>query len=746
MPKVETFIEQYFPDAIYRSGEYCCCCPAHNDVRESLHIRQGDLPDGNGSTKIIMNCKAGCTTEEILKALGASIEEINGKNRIQEIRKKIEKYFSLGEVTDIYDYRDPDGRYLYSKIRFLTPEGSKEIRFARINYRTGSFEAGRGGLDPVLYQLPELIRSIEAGYPVYIVEGEKDVHTLRDQLHYRATTAGAAGDWKQKYAPFFKGALVVILPDNDDPGRKAAEEIRRDLREYAYQVKVVKVSDLSHGDVTDFLTKEGGTPEGLRELIEAEPWEPALWLSVDKKDKHQVNTDLLASCIDKNEHYLFVRQPGDDREALYIFQHGAYVKVNRNAFISQIIRPYLPKGRATANLLDNTMKLLQTSGSHAVRYNDLDQDEHYINMRNGLLNIVSWELEDHRPEILSTIQLDVDFKPGSRRKENFDKYMRDLIRSPDGREDPEKAMVIQEYFGMVLSNLPMYKLKKALFLISFIGNTGKSSLLRLIDSMLGVGRTAAIDLKELDNGSSGNRFMLGSMRGKRLIECGDQSSATISDSSTFKRLTGGDLQKIEEKGKQGDYFRFSGGVVIASNQIPYFADDHGKHMLDRIQMIPLQHTIIHKDSELEERMLQEKSAIFNWFMEGLKRIRENNYQLTECGSVTEFMEEYRENSDSLYRFLVERYEITNNRKDLVSKSDFDDEYQIWCREINADFRKHEYIRPIAKKNIKNRMISYGIGFNKSGTIGDRRNIYCYSGIKRKRGEVNGKSNKDTEDS
>ena len=310
MPNVETFIERYFPDARYSSGEYCCRCPAHNDIRESLHIRQGEKPDGTGSTKIVMNCKAGCTNEEILKALGASLEEINGKDRQQEIRKKLEKYFKLGDLTDIYDYRDPDARYLYSKLRFRDPDGKKQIRYARINYRLGSFDSGRGGIDQELYQLPELIRSIEEGYPVYIVEGEKDVHTLRDQLYYRATTAGAAGDWKKHFARYFKGAYVVILPDNDAPGQKAAEEIRRDLLQYAYQVKVVKVSDLNHGDVTDYLTEEGGTPESLRDLIDEQPWTPASWVSVDKKDKHTINTDLLASTIDRNDDYLIIRSSG----------------------------------------------------------------------------------------------------------------------------------------------------------------------------------------------------------------------------------------------------------------------------------------------------------------------------------------------------------------------------------------------------------------------------------------------------
>jgi len=683
MPQVKTFIQKYFPDAEYRSGEYCCRCPAHDDVKASLHIKQGDKPDGTGSTKIVMNCKAGCTNEEILKALGASLEEINGRDRINMVRQKLEKCFELGEVTAIYDYRDQDDNYLYSKIRFLTPEGEKEIRFARINYRLGSFEGGRGDLDPTLYQLPELIRSIEAGYPVYIVEGEKDVHTLRDQLHYRATTAGAAGDWKRDYAKYFKGAMVVILPDNDEPGRKAAEEIRRDLLEYAYQVKVVRVSDLPHGDVTDYLTKEGGTPEALKKLISDEKWQPASWITVDKKGKYQINADRLASCIEKHEDYLFIRLPDEDKDAYFVYQNGVYRRCNLNDFISLVIRPYIPVGSGTPYIMDNVRKLLQTYGTHCRSYDDLDKIDPYINLKNGLLNRETWKLEPHRPSVLSTIQLSFEYEPYNTSKPHFDRYMKDLIRAPDGSEIQELSDIIQEFFGMLLSNVPMHKLKKALFLISFIGNTGKSTLLRVINNMLGDNHIAAIDLRELDQSKGGgNRFTLGRMRGRRLIECGDQSSVVINDSS--------------------------------------------------LQVVPLQHTIRKKDTELEEMMILEKSAIFNWFMEGLKRVVNNGYKLSECKIAEDFIKEYREEGDSLYKFLFEHYEITHNQKDLVRKTDFDQQYHIWCAEINSSPTFNERVSEVKGRAIKYRMVSYGIPTKKTSAEGYTGRIY-YMGIK-KRGE------------
>lgn len=733
MPNVERFINKYFPDADLIGSEYHCRCPAHDDLKASLHITQGNEDDGNGSTKILMNCKAGCSNTSILKALGASWAEVNGRNQMEEIRKKIERHYQndgLGEVIQIYDYKDPDGKYLYSRVRFRLPDGSKDMRYVQIDYGSERVRSYSRGHDPVPYHLPELLRSIRNGYTVCITEGEKDVHTITDQLHYVATTAGSCSDWKSEYAAFFRGASVIIFPDNDKAGKKALQKIQKDLLQYAYRIKTVYTSQRNHGDVTDYL-EEGNTAEDLQNLIEGQEWQLAPWVSIVNK-KLTINTDLLASCIDRNENYLIVRLPNENRDSIFTYSHGVYNRVNKNQFIADVIRPYIPKGRATSNMLDNTMKLLLTAGTHCVSYKDLDSDQRYINVKNGLLDIETMELRKHRPDVLTTIQLDVEYHPEAKRMKNFDQYLTDLIRDPEGEPDDEKAKVIQEYFGMVLSNIPVYKLKKALFLVSFIGNTGKSSLLRLVNSILGEGRAAAIDLKDLDGGS-GNRFMLGAMRGKRLIECGDQSSATINDSSTFKRLTGGDLQKIEEKGIQGDYFVYNGGVAVCSNQIPYFADDHGKHMVDRIQIIPLQHTIVYKDTSLEDRMIREKNAVFNWFLEGLKRVRDNGYVLTECGAVTEFMEEYRTGSDSLYRFLMLRYEITNNLKDLIQKSEFDEAYHQWCGRVNAD-PKEDRVHEVRRKNIKRRMISYGVNVSETANIGDHRHVPCYVGVREKQDE------------
>ena len=735
MPDLNSFIKKYenlLQPKSLANGSFSCFCPAHEDDNASLIIAQGDVPDGNGGTKIIMKCMAGCETRKILKELGAFWSEINGGADRSEIRKEITKHYgseALGECTQLYDFTDRNGTYLYSKARFLRSDGNKALRFCQIDYSSGKVLSFTRGCDPVLYRLPELLGSISSNYPVYMTEGEKDVHTLLDRMHYTATTAGSASDWKKEYAAFFRGASVVIFPDNDKAGKNAVNRMQRDLLKTAFRVKVVYTSRKEKGDVTDYF-EEGHTEEELKELIDASEWNYAEWVNV-KNGRATVNTDLLAAAIDQNENYLIVRQPAEEKDILYSYDHGVYVRVNKNQFISQIIRPYIPQGVGSVNQMENTMKLLLTRGTHSASLEDLNNNDDYINLKNGLLNIETWKLEAHRPDLLSTIQLNVEYQKDARGKDSFDKFMADFVRNPDGSTDAKKAKIIQEFFGLVFSNKSVRLVKKALFLVSRTGNTGKSTLLNLIIHMLGTDHVVPRQLQELDNGN-GNRFMLGGIRGARLITCGDQSSVTIRDGSTLKQLTTGDRLRSESKGRQAESIVYRGFIAVAGNQLPFFADDQGDHVMERMLVIPLYHSVLKKDTKLLDKMIEEESAIFNWFMAGLKRVMRNGYVLTESKDSLDFMEEYKESGDSVYRYLKECYERTDDINDKVAVIDFYSGYLDWCRDKNAGVTYGERLYVVSrKKDVKARVCSRNINCTIVRRLGCRQNISCYLGLKKK---------------
>ena len=161
-----------------------------------------------------------------------------------------------------YGYTDENGKLLFDVVRY-EPKAFIQCR-----------PDGKGGtiwnmkdVVQVPFHLPQLLASDNAT-PVFIVEGEKDV--LRSESFGLIATcnAGGAGKWPESLSEHFAGRDVVILPDNDDPGRKHAALVSSKLQGIAASVRVLALPGLQEkGDVSDWIDS-GGTAEQLLQLVE----------------------------------------------------------------------------------------------------------------------------------------------------------------------------------------------------------------------------------------------------------------------------------------------------------------------------------------------------------------------------------------------------------------------------------------------------------------------------------------------
>lgn len=689
------------------ASSYQCECPVHRDKKASLTISENE-------GKLLLHCHAGCDTKDILDEVGLTFNDI-GNYKPPQWRERLE-FAQNKSIEAVYDYCLDNGTYLYSKVRF---EG-KEIVYAIIDKKNDTFKYGRAGKQTVLYNLPALIKAVREGYPVYIVEGEKDVDTLK-KLGYTATTPGGVKDWKKEYAAYFTGAKVIILPDNDEPGLELKDQILRDLKHYAHSIRWTITSKIDKGDVTDYIVSENHPKEDLKNLVAEAENIGAPWLFMEgsgEKAKLKINGDILADSISRTLHYLIVRKPDDDKDDFFIYENGVYVKCNRNK-VKAFIRRYIPVGLATDNMINNVFNLMICKEGNICSYQDLDTNEQYINVRNGLYNLKNKHLDPHTPKIYSTIQLNCEYHPEDTNRAVFTKYINDLCSDIDGNIDEEKKAIIQEYMGLILSNVKVSRTKLCLVLYSLLGNSGKSQLLNLINFILGEDKIANIPLQQMNEDS---RFSLGGIVGKRLISVGDQTGNDIEDSSVFKQLTGGDPVKVEPKNRQPFSYFFNGAILISCNNLPNFKDDKGGHVFERLCIVPCTNTIPYekRDGEILDKMLMECNAIFNWFLEGLHRLINNNYKVTRSEACQEAVHEYRNKMDTIYRFLDECYEITGNKMDMVSKQEFENAYIRWCNQ-------NDYTA-VSRRNIKERMEKNGCPEAK-GNIQNKRGIMVYRNLK-----------------
>lgn len=719
-------------------------CPCHNDGKPSLTITKA-------KDRYLFHCQAGCETEAILEAVGLKWSDIGPSKEKPTLTWRSRMEYGLiqrhGEGTHIvavYDYKDADGCYLFSKIRV---EGGdikgKDFIQARIDYAANQYEYNLGGRDPTLYQLPELLKAIRDGFPVYIVEGEKDVLTLKNKLHYTATTAGAAGGWKKKYARYFKGASVTIIPDNDEPGEKMAAQICSDLKDYAFGIRIVsKISSLPKGDVTDFFDKENKTVEDFKGVLNSNEneYHLASWAYKSKSGEFNVKPSSLALHFSKLTDYIIVRNPIDDNDLFYGYVDGVYQRWNK-AQIKGALREFVPVCYQKDAQIAEAFKTIFELGRKVHSFEELDADERYINFRNGLYDINKNELIPHDPRILSTLQLNYDYDPSARECPVFTKYMNDLLKREDGSVDYDTMKIVQEYSGLVISNIYVYRAKRALFFCSYRGNTGKTQFMNLTERILGEDHVTSIPIQHMNENSG--RFTMGTAIGKRMIINGDQTESDVGDSSYFKQLTGGDRTKMENKNQKALMVRYRGGIMIGCNGLPSFTDDKGEHIFDRILLVMCTNVIPEdrRDPELLDKMEKEIPAIINWMLDGLQRLIANGLKFSKSDASEAALKEYRSQLDTVYRFIQEnkepetrkiqgkfithywRFVITKDLKDQFPKTDFYTHYNDWCSSEDID------VTPVKKKNLNQRLEALGCKIDPRGTYGERSGVYTIRGMK-----------------
>jgi hypothetical protein len=165
------------------------------------------------------------------------------------------------DIAATYSYRDEQGDEMFQVVRL----DGKNFRQRRPD-GAGGWIWNLEGVRRVLYRLPELIEAVTAGREVFVVEGEKDVETLRGHGLDATTNPGGAGQWRQEYCRYLEGATVVIVPDGDLPGRRHAAYVAEALQGTAASVRILELpGSLEHGDVTDWLNT-GHTVSELQEL------------------------------------------------------------------------------------------------------------------------------------------------------------------------------------------------------------------------------------------------------------------------------------------------------------------------------------------------------------------------------------------------------------------------------------------------------------------------------------------------
>lgn len=293
--------------------------------------------------------------------------------------------------------------------------------------------------------------------------------------------------------------------------------------------------------------------------------------------------------------------------------------------------------------LQNAMKLMQATYTIRLTAEDLDSHKHLLSVRNGVVDLRTGMLYDHRPELHMTQLVDIEYTPDAEapRWEQFlDEVMPDM---------PDMPAFLQRLVGYGITGEVS---EHAMAIHYGRGSNGKSIFLDTLRSLFGSISSVAdwSSFERKVNGAGGPRPDLVRLRGTRLVTVNEADARSSIDEAQIKRMASGDL--ITARGLHQNEIEFYPNFLLqmATNAKPDIRGaDEG--IWRRVKLIPWTRFFApdERDHALGVTLQSEAEGILSWAVRGAVEWYASGLQ--EPDRVRHATQDYREAADILGGFI-----------------------------------------------------------------------------------------------
>ena len=707
-------IKSYFKIKEDHGNRAKAICPAHPDKEASLSINYDEKEN-----KTLLYCHAGCETKEILDRVGLKITDLFDKPMDSNTKSKGRN------IEKVYQYRDPEGNVLFEKIRFI-PKQFSQRRYVKgmtiwglekgkyyetysgsneysMKERLGAKTIEVEGVEPVLYNLPELLQAIKDDKEVYIVEGEKDADNLKKwDITATCNFDGASKSsqkvkWKKEYNNCFKGAKVIVLHDNDDSGKAHAESVAASLSGIAEYVKCPELPGLDEkGDFSDW-QGEGHTKDELIAMVDsAEHWDPVMQgenIDLIKFNFSDVgNAERLIAAYGKIIRY----RPGWKNG--WLIWSGKHWQVDYDNKIEVLSRKVLKKLQQQGDNLpkdddkylmlkkeiykfvlksegDNRIRaMINQAKSHSnVVIKKMNKDAYLLNYKNGTLNMKIGRLQEHNRKDYITKLIDISYDPEVKCP-NWIEFVNKIFMG-----NTELIEYIQKSIGYSMTGNAALQ---CFYILHGQGSNGKGTFMKTIQTILG-DYSATLKGNSLMEkmGDEGARGDLAKLEDKYFVVVNELEEGKSFDESLVKSLTSGADEVVPVRRMYEEEFDLhpTFKMWMTTNKLPKIkGTDQG--IWRRVRKIPFEYDF-EKDAEknenfFEEKLLLEMPGILNWALEGCLKWQREGMKVPDI--VKYAIDDYKHDMDPIQRFIDECCIVSETCKS--KRNELYDCYCEWCRE------------------------------------------------------------------
>ena len=425
-------------------------------------------------------------------------------------------------------------------------------------------------------------------------------------------------------------------------------------------------------------------------------------------------TELLVNYIlDKNHIYT---TKDDNKSEIWVYEDGIYTP-NGKCFIKEIMGDILGQwfNIYYFNLVMNKIETRTYINPNKFFNNNYVYE---VPVKNGILNILTKELNEFTPDKIFFNKLPVEYNPLCDCPQ-INNFLKEVLAKK------EDINVFYEIGGYCL--LKEYKFEKAFMFIGD-GRNGKDKSLELIKRLIGIDNCCSVPLSSILPDS----FILSEFFGRMVNIAGDINNHDLKDTSTFKALTGRSLMSAQRKFLNPINFVNYSKFIFACNDLPMVYDT-SKGFWDRWVLLEFPYTFVTKeeldkdnknlklrDENIIEKITtdEELSGFLNKCLSHLDILLKSKTFSSTLGS-QEIKDMWIRKSNSVMAFAMEKVE--ENYDDFITKKQFRKKYVEFCKKYKIKVKSDYVIKRTLEEE-------YGV-VPESRAIFDSKYENVWSGIK-----------------
>jgi putative DNA primase/helicase len=334
-----------------------------------------------------------------------------------------------------------------------------------------------------------------------------------------------------------------------------------------------------------------------------------------------------------------------DTEEMLYFKDGIYHKGGE-----QLIKVELEKIAGYSIRINTRNEVIaHIKYRTMVKREEFDSDAMILNIKNGLLNVITGELKPHTPEYLSLVQLPVSYNSSAACPKIIKFFSQALTK--------EGISTIVRILGYCLDRSARYE--KAIMLVG-PGRNGKSVLIKLIEALVGQENVSHASLQEL----LGDRFAGSDLYCKLVNAFADLEADRLTNTGRFKTLVSGDSIRVQRKHQQAFSFRNYAKLIFSTNKIPESED---KSYAYYRRWVILSFNRVFEGEDEDTNLIytlvteEELSGLLNLALKGLTKLtKEGGFKDVP---VEKIKQEYEHNASIVRQFIEEQCVIDLNNPD-----------------------------------------------------------------------------------